>query len=151
MWIAAAAIAAPVDPADTKPSALPSSTSFAATLIDAPGFSRRARRGLPHPDHLRGVDDGKTGAVPGELGFDDLGDPDENHVDTASCGVNRANGLLGGVVAPHGVEGDSGQGSGSLDHLAAAVRSALTTGAMGQLGLAALLAGHRAGAGHFPR
>jgi hypothetical protein len=95
-------------------------------------FTEGAGGVFPHPDHLRGLDYGETGAVSGELGFDDLGDPDENHLDTASSGVNRAgNGLFGGVVAPHGVEGDPGQGSGGLDHLAAAVCAALTTGAMG--------------------
>jgi len=83
------------------------------------------------------------GVVLGELGFEELGEPDEDNLYAASSRIDRAgNRFFRGVVAPHGVEGDTGQGSGSLDHLAAAVGATLTTGAMGKLGLAALLAGN---------
>jgi hypothetical protein len=70
---------------------------------------------LGHLDDFGRVDDGEVGLEPLQLGPDDGLGTDEDDIDPATRRIDRTgDGLCGGVIAPHGVEGDSGQSGQSV-------------------------------------
>ncbi len=121
-------------------------------MIDAPGLlSKGPGRVVGHSDDLGGIDYRKADVVFGELGLEHRVVADQYDVDSAVEGVNRAGDCLRwGVVAPHCVEGDTGQGSVGFHDLTAAVRAAFPTSPMWELGPAATITSDRGGTGHFP-
>jgi len=149
----AAAIVAPVLPAETTASARPSFTRRVATPI-APA----QRRGgvLVHPDDAPRVHDVDAGRLLADKPAQPWLVTDEHEVsgaDDLSIQQRAPDYVVRGVVAAHGIDGDAHQcrivllGRGraprlDLDHLPAAIRAAVRTRLVRRLRAAALRARH---------
>ena len=108
MMMAAAAMAAPVEPAETRAAASACSTKRAATLIEESGFSRRARAGSSDIsiDWLAGTIGSSEPSRASSLAEDGRV-ADQDHVDTiGSCELGSGHDLGRGSIAAHGVKRD---------------------------------------------